>query len=199
MRRLTLGSLILVLLSVQAVAAQSDWLPAEVREEMAREIAAKLEAIDVEGRLTEEEALVPSRAGVAALAEKAESLGAAKLIGQAPTYPDLEIPTSGQTALDAIAAYGMCSFAMEAVYADETPREGRLEQRTTATFMSMSIVIISARLRPHYLAAGVTDEQAEAFLAGEAMNAVAYRVQTDQELLQYSMNRCAGPLTVLME
>jgi hypothetical protein len=199
MRRLALGALTLGLLSSPPLAARSDWLPPETREAMAQEIAAKLVAIDVEGGLTEEQALEPSRVGVAALAERAESLGVESLVGRAPTYPDLELPVSGQVALDAIAAYGMCSFAMEAVYEDETPREGRLEQRTTATFMSMSIVIISAYLRPHYLAAGVTDEQAEAFLAGEGMNDVAYRVQTERELLQYTMNRCAGPLTVLME
>lgn len=199
MRRLASLSLFLFL-GIHVVAfAQTDWLPSEVRSAMAREMAAKVTAADTEGRVTEEQALEGGRAGVEGLVVKVESLGVDGLARLAPTFPELNVPKSGSPLLDAIALYGVCSFPMDAMYADDSPRDGAFDQRVYASFMSMSVVIVSAYLRSQYLTAGITDEQAKAFLASDAMGAMAYRIKSRVELLQHAMNRCAGPLSTLME
>lgn len=179
--------------------AQNDWFPAAAREGLTRDIASKLAAIDTEDRLSSEKEFAGATMVVNGVSAKVESMGRDALIQLAPRFPGLELPTSGNQALDAIAAFQVCSLPMNAIYADDTPREHRFDMRTWALFSAASIYIASGYLRPAYRAAGVSDEDAEAFLTGEAMTALKTRIGTSQQLLAQTKAHCATPITTLMQ
>jgi hypothetical protein len=178
--------------------AQSEWLPTAARDAAVRDVVEKLEAIDTESRLTPEVALEAARAGVHGLAAKAEELGAERLIALTPVYPDLGLPSSGSTALDAIGAYQLCSLPMNAIYADDSPRANRFDERTWALFLSLSVDIVTAYLRPVYRDEGWTDARARAFLDSSEMKFLRDQIRTSRELLQSTKDRCSEPLIELM-
>lgn len=196
--RLAILAMLLGLLALR-LHAQNDWFPAPAREGLKRDIATKLAAIDTEDRLSSERELAGATLVVNGVSAKVESLGRDALIRLAPRFPGLELPTSGNRALDAIAAFQICSLPMNAIYADDRPREHQFDMRTWALFSAASIYIASGYLRPAYRTAGVSDEDAETFLTGEAMTALKTRIGTSQKLLAMTKQHCATPITTLMQ
>jgi hypothetical protein len=193
------GLLILVLSLAPSTSAQTEWLPKEVAEAMAQQLGASIRAVDVEGKVAPGDELTGARKGIADMVARIDALGVDGVMQMAPEFSGIELPPSGQPHFDAIARYGVCSFSLDAVYSDDSIREDALGQRVSAAVMSMSIPVISAFLRHHYLAAGATDEEAKDYLAGEALNAISAQIQTSPELLQSTMNQCALPLSQLLE
>ncbi|MEN8180731.1 MAG: hypothetical protein ABFS39_19210 [Pseudomonadota bacterium] len=179
--------------------AETDWFPSEERQAMAQNVAAKLKAIDTEGKLTSERALEAARVGIEGVASNLEALGANGVIRMAPTYAGINLPASGNKALDAIAAYQLCSLPMDAHYNDASPRENRYDERAWGLLMSMSIYIVSTYLRPAYLASGTTDAQAQALVHGEAMNSLKAEIRSSKDLLFSTQNHCSAPLIQLMK
>jgi hypothetical protein len=192
-------ALFLAVVSVSAPGfAAMDWLPASRSEVLQQSVAEKLLAIDEEGRLTPERALMAAQTTVEGVGAKLESLGLEKVIAMAPAYPDLELPTSGTDSLDAILAYQICSVPFDHEYTDESPREHRYDLRAWGLFLSASVYVVSSYLRQAYLEAGVTDEQAGALLGGEAVTFVRARIEGSQELLQSVKEQCGDPLVTFM-
>lgn len=179
--------------------AQFDWFPASAREALQSSVAQKLQAIDEDGKVTPEDAAQAGRVVVEGVGTKLESLGRAKVIAMAPSYPNLELPRSGTGALDAIVAYQICSVPFDLDYADETPREHRYDMRAWSLFLSASVYVVSSYLRSGYLADGVTDEEAQALLGGDAMTSLRGRIQRSQELRRAVERRCADPLANFLQ
>lgn len=179
--------------------AETDWLPTNVRQTLQQSVAVKLLAIDETGSVTRERALEAARTTVEGVATKLESLGIERVIDTAPAYPDLELPSSGTNSLDAIVAYQICSLPFDREYADDSARENRYDLRAWGLFLSASVYVVSSYLRQAYLEAGVTDEQAEALLASEAVTSLRARIQASEELLQSVKERCRDPVVTLMQ
>lgn len=179
--------------------AETDWLPTNVRETLQQQIVEKLLAIDETGNVTPERALEGARTTVEVVAAKLESLGIERVIDMAPAYPDLELPSSGTNSLDAIVAYQLCSVPFDHEYADASPRENRYDLRAWGLVLSASVYVVSSYLRQAYLEAGVTDEQAEALLASEAVASLRARIQGSEELLQSVKEQCSDPIATLMQ
>jgi hypothetical protein len=199
MRLITLFALLSALIALPSTLhAETEWLPPEVAEAMAQQLTVNIRAVDRDGEVAPGDSLNSARLGIAGMVDRIDSLGLDRMLELAPDFEGIDLPPSGQPHLDAIARYGICSFSLDAVYMDESPREGGLEQRVTAAVMSISIPVISSFFRHHYLAAGTTDEAAKDFLAGEALNTISAEIQTSADLLQSTMNRCATPLTEIM-
>lgn len=175
MRSILALILVLASLCVPAV-AEMGWFPAHVREGLEQTIAVKLQAIDEEGKVIPETALVAARTAVEGVGTKLESLGIEEVITLAPTYSNLELPTTGTDALDAIVAYQLCSVSFDHEYRDNSPRENRYDRRAWGLFLSASVYVVSSYLRQGYLEAGVTDEQAQALLGGEAVTSLRARI-----------------------
>jgi hypothetical protein len=161
-------------------------------------VATKLAAIDTDDRLTPEREAEAARAAVDGVAAKVGSMGQEAVIAIAPTFPGLQLPRSGNPALDAIAAFQLCSLPMDASYHDDTPREHLYDERAWSLFISAAIFVTSSYLRLGYLEAGVSDEEAEAFLGSEAMTALKATIGGSQENLDSTESRCADPVLILM-
>lgn len=197
MRRMLALFLVLTSLDAPAV-AEMGWLPAHVRERLEQSIAEKLQAIDEEGKVTPETALAAAQTTVGGVGSKLESLGIEEVIDMAPAYPDLELPTTGTDALNAIVAYQLCSVPFDHEYNDDSPREHRYDLRAWGLFLSASVYVVSSYLRQGYLEAGVTDERAQALLGGEAVTSLRARIEGDDELLQSVKERCGDPFVTFM-
>jgi hypothetical protein len=192
-------ALFLALASLCAPAtAEEIWLPAHVRESLAQSIAEKLQAIDEDGKVTPETAMAAAQTVIGGVGAKLESLGIAKVIDMAPAYPGLELPTTGTNALNAIVAYQLCSVPFDHEYRDDSPREHRYDLRAWGLFLSASVYVVSSYLRQGYLEAGVTDEQAQAHLGGEAVTSLRARIDGSDELLQSVNEQCGDPFVTFM-
>ena len=176
-----------------------EWLPAAVRASLIREVEAKLGAIDTDGKLSPERIHEAAQVSVDGVAARLDVLGAERVMAMAPSFPELGMPAGGTEAVEALAAYQICSLPMDLTYANDTPRPNRYDERAWALFLAVSIYVVSGFLRPQYLAEGIGDEEAQALLEGEEMRAIKARVRTDGDLLRLVRDRCADPLLEIMQ
>jgi hypothetical protein len=198
MKTLASTVLFVTVLAAAPTHAQPTWLSPEIQERAAEDLAARISNVDTEGQINPNVILPGAQKAVATFVARLDGLGEAGVLELKPVFTELELPQAGQPHLDAIAAFGACNLFLESVYGNAQPREGILDERVTAATMSVGIALTSAYLRHHYLSAGGNDEDFDAFLASEAMNAVSYDIQTSLDLLQHVMARCSPSLGELI-
>ena len=190
------GVLAAVVLSAAGLAVQTGWMPATAVDGVAREMAARLGQANVG---IEPAKLLPSaEVGVESLRERLEALGVARVMSLSPRFPRLTLPAAGQPHLDAMAGYAMCTYYLEARFANP-PRGAGVDMRLDAAMGPLALAVTTMYLRHHYLAAGGSDERLKDYLAGDALNEVVAAVQQDPKLLDYTAAQCRTAVSTLLD
>lgn len=190
----------IVVLALPALApvslpAQTAWFPAAAQEGLSSDLAARLAHIDV--GIEQAKLLPAARVGVGEMRLRLETLGAEKLMALAPRFPDLKLPMTGQRHLDAMARLGLCTYHLEARYA--APGGADVDARLDAAMGPMALALSTMYLRHFYLADGGTDEKIKTYLDGDAVNAVAFAVQKEPALMQYTARECRAAVSALLD
>jgi len=89
-------SLTLTLLAPSAVLAQSSWLPAEVAEGAAQQLAGRLKEAGLAGQADDAHLLAGARKMVAAMRADLERRGEKGIAELAPSFSGFELPRAGQ-------------------------------------------------------------------------------------------------------
>lgn len=187
------------LASMQVVAAAQQqpgsWFPPGMREGLARELTARLEHIDI--GIAKADLLPVSRRAAAEMGLRLDTIGVTKLIELAPRFPRLDLPLTGDQYLDAMARLGLCTYYLEARYAEPSAHDQ--EARLDAALGPMALALATGFLREPYLRQGGTDETIKVYLAGDPLNAVVATVVNDPELLRYTAGECRGVVSALLD
>jgi hypothetical protein len=193
-RVVALVAFVVVSMPVSAV-TQGTWFPAFAQENVAKDLAQRLARIDIG---IEEARLLPSaRAAVSEMKLRIETLGEKKLMELAPRLPKLNVPMAGQPQLDAMARLGMCTFYLEARLANLSGVD--VDGRLDAALGPMALALSTMYFRHFYMAGGGTDEQIKAYLAGDPQNKVAFEVQKNADLLNYTATECRTVVSALLD
>lgn len=187
---------VVVLMSMGVVGAQSGWMPDAAVEGVARQMAPRLEHAKV--GIVPQKLLPSARAAVEELRYRLDQLGVQRIISPAPTFPLLKVPRAGEAHLDAMAAYGMCTYYLESRFANP-PRNADADARLDAAMGPLSLAVTTMYLRHHYLAGGGTDPRLKGYLDGDPLNEAAAAVQQDPKLLDYTAGRCRAAVSALLD
>jgi hypothetical protein len=186
----------IVMLLVGVLAVQAGWMPEAAVEGLAGEFAKRIQQAKVD--IAPEKLLPAARVGVELLRDRLQDLGEQRLLGMAPALPRLKLPAAGQPHLDAMARYGMCTYYLESLFAN-LPSGADVDTRLDAAMGPLSLAVTTMYLRHYFLAGGGTDAQIKDYLAGNPLNAVAFAVQKDPKLLDYTATECRSAVSALLD
>lgn len=190
----------LLCLANAPVAAESlPWLSARVGEGLGQLLAEKLTRTRLAQQQSHEQLVLSGRQIVAAMARRIDGIGESRLLDRAPALVQIELPQIDDRRVDALARYGACSHHLDWLYANQSLDQAQPKLRVTSAVYSAGIVLVSAYLRYHFLAAGGTDGQLQSMLASEEMKALSSAIQGQQELLTYTWRECGPVLSAIAE
>lgn len=176
--------------------AQPSWLPPEVEESAARQLAERVGEIGV-GR-TDETRLAASRQLVARVRERLESWGEKGVVERAPGLAELDVPASGRPALDAMARYQVCNMLLMIQLQDPRFADDEDAKMTSVTGLTAFTLAVVYLRRPAH-EAGDDDPGIEAFLTSAEMETVLERIQSEPEARGRAEGECDAPLSALLE
>ena len=171
---------------VRAV-AQEHWLPPRVVDGLAQQLVERFESIGP-GEPVDRAALAAGvRKQVLQLREAVEEWGESGVLARAPKFPRLELPSSGQRHLDAMARYQICNLVLMKQFADSPDPDTRRIGALGMTAVTTAVLF----LRPPFLASGGRMEQVEPFLTSPAMEREALRTSSSSD--RYATSRGSAP------
>lgn len=191
MRAIAIGLIIALLSTLPAAAAsaQKSWLPPHVEEGFAQQLAERMKLLgggeprDPEGLLEGSRRIIRSMRGVV------ESWDEAGVLERAPRFPELEVPTSGNRILDAMAAYQICNMILylQLHHPDfEVDDNGRLTSILGLSSLTMALI----SLRQPLLDSGRSMEDIEPFLAGPELEVINEGIQGDADVRSHVEAQC---------
>lgn len=197
MRRSAVRIITLVALSVGAAApAAAQWLPPYVAEGMAQQLAGRFGSL---GEVTDPEGLVESaRDLVTAMRGTIEAWGVEGTLDRAPRFERFTVPSSGNRYLDAMGGYSVCSLLLLRQLESPAFAENKNARFTSVLGLS-SLTLAMIRLREPFVAAGGTDPEMEAYLAGADLEPVFAAIQEDEELLADAEAHCTPVVVASLE
>jgi hypothetical protein len=188
---------VLVWICLGAVAAaQPSWLPPEVEEGAARQLAARVAEIGVGS--SDESRLAGARQLVSRVRDRLESWGEKGTLDRAPGFPELKLPDAGPPALDAMARYQTCNMILMIQLQDPELADDADAKMTSVTGLTAFTHAVVYLRRP-FLAAGGDDDAIEAFLTSETMESVLGRIQNEPGVREHVEGQCTPPLMALVE
>lgn len=189
MRRRTGGTILVVaaIVAVVALPARADWLPAQVAEGAAQQLADRFGAL---GEVTDREGLVEGTRGiVGAMRGTIDGWGAEGTLERAPGFERFTVPSSGDRWLDAMGRYSVCNLILLRQLEDPAFADDQ-NARLTSVLGLTSITLAVFRLRDPYVAAGGTQGRIEAYLTSAELEPLFASIQTDAELRADAEARC---------
>lgn len=171
--------------------AQTDWLPPAVQDAVAEQLLGRLEELELQW--TEERMTNAARATVAAIREKLETWTVRQVLDRAPALAHLELPASGNTPLDAMLRYHVCTGVAMIRHerrAVETREPARIAAVAGMAAGSMALLY----LRDDYLKAGGEEAQIEKFLTMTALQPALDRLQTNPDDMRTADQECSAVL-----
>jgi hypothetical protein len=170
-------------------------LPPAVEDGAARQLATRLDEAGFGGS-DEAQSLDRARQIVDGVATQIETMGEEGVLENAPTFPELELPSASQRHLDAMAGYQMCNVVLFLQHAERDQRDEN--SRVTAAVGLTSIMLAVVSLRHPFLAEGHEQAEIEAFLTGPAMNPPFERIQQDPAVREAVEDQCTPALLALL-
>jgi len=185
--------LALVLCGPLRTTAQNAWLPPQVAEALASQVANKMQ--DIDPAADRERMLAGGRRLIALIRSRLDAWGEKEVLARAPQFPKLAMPASTQPHLDAINRYQLCNLLLETQQADLND----IGLRRTGVVGSAAITTAAIYLRKPFLEAGGKLPDVEAFVTGPAMEAVFEALQTNPELADHAADQCTPVVTALLQ
>jgi hypothetical protein len=179
--RLLLPLLVAVL--VPGVFAQAQWMPPQVEQGLAQQLAGRLASIESGDRAA---ALERARQAVKAMGALLGSWSDAVVISRAPKFSQLAMPVTNEPALGAMAAYQMCTMAQ--FLRVESGKDDGNRRATVVGLTATTMAVL--RLRPPFLAAGGSMDRVEAFLTSDEMAALLDAIRQKPALLAHVEEQC---------
>lgn len=183
-------------LTLALAVAQAGWLPPEVEDGAARQLASRISEIGA-GE-SDETRLAGAQQLVGVLRERLESWGEKGVISRAPSFPELGIPESGRRRLDAMARYQVCNMVLMLQLRNPASAEDQNAKVTSVTGLT-AFTLAVLYLRLPFLQSGGDDAQIEAFLTSASMTTVLEKMQSDAALRRHAERQCTPPLLALLE
>jgi hypothetical protein len=191
----SISALVWICLSAVA-AAQPSWLPPEVEDGAAHQLATRVAEIGA-GK-TDETRLSGARRLVSQLRERLESWGEKGTVDRAPRFPDLRVPESERPSLDAIARYQVCNMVLMIQLQDPSFADDADAKMTSVTGLT-AFTLAVLYLRQPFLGAGGSDEELQAFLTSSSMESVLKKIQTEPGARAQVETQCSPPLQALLQ
>jgi len=188
-----LAIVLLLALPLAAAAAESSWLPPAVAEGAAQQLAERLSELAPPGA-GDTERLARARDLISEMRSEIDGWGEAGVLAQAPAFPDLSLPRSGEPHLDAMGRYQVCNLILFRQLLDPALADDS-DARSSAALGLTAMTLATVYLRQPFVAQGGDPAAIEAYLTGDAMSAVFDHLQADPALLAKAQQSC-GPLIV---
>jgi hypothetical protein len=185
---------VLVTACVTTIAAQEPWLPSQIEQGLADQLAERLTAVDP-GKTPDQAAI--RQAAVRAVQAAARQLGAwtdRVAVEKAPVFPQINWVKATERHLDAMGRFQVCNLTLFPQFESGSDPGSRRAGALGLTAITMAIV----RLRQPFLAAGGNHDAIEAFLTSAAMAAVLEDVQKQAALQAHVKTQCAPVLRELL-
>jgi hypothetical protein len=174
---------------------KGDWMPPEAEEIAVRQFTGLLG--EAEGKAPDAGPLTErARAAVRRQRARLESWGEKGLLQQTPDLAKLEMPTSGDAVLDAMARYQMCNAILYMRHLDRA-RETDPAARLAATEGVNAVTLAVLYLGRPFLVSG-KQAQVEGFLTSPEMEAILGRIQDQAELREYTAGQCRPMVSALV-
>jgi len=190
-------SLTLTLLAPSAALAQSSWLPPEIAEGVAQQLAGRLKEAGLAGKADDAHLLAGARKMVAAMRADLERRGEDGIAELAPSFSGFELPRAGQRELDLMSRYNVCNLVLLRQWEDPAFRDD-LNARMTSTLGLTAVTLVIVYLRDPFVAGGGDPGAIEKHLTDPRLEPIATRIQTEAELLAAVEKRCQPVVTALI-
>jgi len=171
-----------------ALPAGAEWLPPQVAEGAAQQLAGRLATF---GEVSDRERLVEGARGVlGAMVGTIEAWGVDGTVERAPEFERFSLPSSGDRYLDAMGAYSVCSLLLLRQFQSPEFADDQ-NARFTSTLGLSSLTLAIVRLREPFVAGGGTQPQIEAYLTGADLEPIFQTIQNDATWLADAEARCS--------
>ncbi len=198
MRRIVTLSLALTLGSAAlAVAAERSWLPPQVAEGVARQLAGRMDQVGLVPQGADERTLPRTRKMIEAMAAGIEARGESGLADLAPTFPNLDLPPTAQRQLGLMARYNVCNMALYRQFLDPAFRDDK-NAAFTSTLGLTAVALAIIYLREPYLASGGDPKELEGHLTDPRLQPVLDAIQKDLEVRAAVEKACEPAVTALV-
>jgi hypothetical protein len=178
-----------------ALVAQASWLPPQVEQGLANQLAGRLTQV---GAVAPADPLSPSERANKTVKDLGVYLGSLTDQGafeRAPVFTQIKVPVSGQLHLDAMARYQVCTLELFRRFETGTNPGSRRATALGLTAVTMAVI----RLREPFIRAGGNDERIEGFLTGGPMNSLFEQLQAKPDLLAHVERQCEPVLRDLLD
>jgi hypothetical protein len=198
MRVISICLLVLSLTSLDTTAQESAWLPPDVAENLARQLADRMQQTDLGPAADEEKLLDGTRRMIAAMRADLDTRGEEGIAELAPTFSGIELPEAGQRELDLMARYNVCNLVLFRQLQDPAFRAD-VNARITSTLGLTALTMVIGFLRESFVAKGNDVTQIEAHLTDPRLQPIFDRIQKDLELRGSVEQACRPVVTTLLE
>ncbi len=198
MRKIPTVLLALALTPFFGLAQDSSWLPPNVAENLARQLADRMKQTGLGPAGGQEKLLAGTRRMVAAIQADLEDRGEKGIADLAPTFSDLELPQSGQRELDLMLRYNVCNLALYRQLQDPAFRDDTNAQ-VTSTLGLTALTMVIGFLREPFVAAGNDPKQIEQHLTDSRLQPIFDRIQENLEVRAAVEQTCRPVVTTLLD
>ncbi len=186
MKRLLVG-LLIVSWVTSARAAESNWLPPQMADAVAHQLAERMTRLGAGG--DETALLARARRMVDAIREQIDRWGAEGTLRHSPRFPGIDVPVNDNPQLDAMGRYQICNAVLFRQLQDPAFSDDQ-NAMITSTLGLTAVTMTIVRLRQILLDKGGSDEAIQAFLTSSAFEPLVQKIQTDLEVRAAVEQQC---------
>lgn len=195
------AALAALLIAGSSAAQNATWLPPEIAEGAAQQLAERMRLLPelLGGEHPDDErVLVGARQMIGAIAEVLGSWGSDGVLERAPELAALDVPSTGDRYLDAMARYQVCNFLLY-LQLEDPAYNSDLDTRIASVFGLSSVTLTVLSLREPFLAAGGTPAAVEAHLSGPTLEPALQSLRSDADARAAAEADCQPVVAALLE
>jgi len=170
--------------------AEDPWLPEPVEQGLTRQLAERLNPLEVKSPAD------AAAAAVASVKQVLDAWGEEGVRAHAPSFTGFAVPAGANPILGTMARYHVCNMALFVELAGTEPSTD-LARRRRASVGLTAVTMAVFRLRQPLVAGGGSSADMEALLAGPEMEPILDRLQAEPELLAATLRSCDALLEEL--